>query len=136
MELVRKGNQTIQCEYSGEEASILLDKQLLRSILLNLISNAIKYSSLDAAIKLSTELTDKELIIKVIDTGIGIPADEHRHIFKRFYRAHNAANIEGTGLGLNIVKKYVRLMKGKIEFESTLDIGTTFIVTLPRIQKG
>ncbi len=136
LELVRKGDQSIHCEYSGEETSILLDKQLLRSILINLISNAIKYSSMDAGIKATADLTDKELIIKVVDTGIGIPADEQRHIFKRFYRAHNATNIEGTGLGLNIVKKYVRLMKGKIEFQSKLDIGTTFIVTLPRIQNA
>jgi PAS domain S-box-containing protein len=133
MELVRKGNQTIRCEYIGEEDNILLDKQLLRSILLNLISNAIKYSSLNDEIKLIATLTDNDLIIKVIDQGIGIPQEEHKHIFKRFYRAQNATNIEGTGLGLNIIKKYVRLMKGTIEFQSKLNEGTTFTVTLPKM---
>jgi PAS domain S-box-containing protein len=131
MELVRKGNQTIRCEYVGEENNLLLDKQLLRSILLNLIGNAIKYSSLNDEIKLIAKVTDNELIIKVIDQGIGIPQEEQKHIFKRFYRAHNATNIEGTGLGLNIIKKYIRLMKGKIEFQSKLNEGTTFTVTLP-----
>jgi PAS domain S-box-containing protein len=132
MELVRKGNQTIRCEYIGEESDVMLDKQLLHSILLNLIGNAIKYSPTHAEIKLMATLTDSDLIIKVIDQGIGIPQDEHKHIFKRFYRAHNAANIEGTGLGLNIIKKYIRLMKGTIEFHSKLNEGTTFTVTLPR----
>lgn len=131
MELVRKGNQMIRCQYVGEESEVLVDKQLLHSILLNLISNAIKYSSTNAEIKLIATLSDKEVIIKVIDQGIGIPQEEHKHIFKRFYRAHNAANIEGTGLGLNIIKKYVRLMKGTIEFQSKLNEGTTFTVTLP-----
>jgi PAS domain S-box-containing protein len=131
MELVRKGNQTIRCEYFGEEREVLLDKQLLRSILLNLISNAIKYSSIDAEIQLIATLTDADVIIKIIDQGIGIPKDEHKQIFKRFYRAQNASNIEGTGLGLNIVKKYARLMKGNIEFQSELNKGSTFTVTLP-----
>ncbi|MFM9841211.1 MAG: PAS domain S-box protein [Cyclobacteriaceae bacterium] len=131
MELVRKGTQTIRCEYFGEEREVLLDKQLLRSILLNLIGNAIKYSSIDAEIKLIATLTDNNLIINIIDQGIGIPKEEHKQIFKRFYRAHNATNIEGTGLGLNIVKKYARLMKGTIEFQSELNKGSTFTVTLP-----
>lgn len=131
MELIRKENQTIRCEYFGEESAVLLDKQLLQSILLNLIGNAIKYSPTNAEIKLIADLTDTDLTIKVIDQGIGIPSEEHKHIFKRFYRAHNATNIEGTGLGLNIIKKYIRLMKGKIEFQSKLNEGTTFIVSLP-----
>jgi PAS domain S-box-containing protein len=131
MELVRKGNQIIRCEYFGEESDMLLDKSLLRSILLNLIGNAIKYSSMDSAIKLTAHLTENELIIKVIDQGIGIPHEEHKQIFKRYYRASNAANIAGTGLGLNITRKYVRLMKGKIEFQSRPSEGTTFTVTIP-----
>jgi signal transduction histidine kinase len=134
MELVRKSNQTIRCECSGDEIDLLLDKQLMRSILLNLIGNAIKYSPADSEIKLTTSLTSDSVTIKVIDRGIGIPQDEQRNIFKRFYRAHNAANIEGTGLGLNIVKKYVRLMKGTIEFQSKPNEGTTFTVTLPNRQ--
>ncbi|MEK6782596.1 MAG: PAS domain-containing sensor histidine kinase [Bacteroidota bacterium] len=135
MELVRKGNQIIRCEYGGEEMHVLSDKQLLRSILLNLISNAIKYSSIESEIKLHAVVSEKELTIDVTDFGIGIPPEEHRHIFKRFYRAENVANIEGTGLGLNIIRKYVRLLKGKIEFQSKLNEGTTFKVTLPLVNE-
>jgi PAS domain S-box-containing protein len=135
MELVRKGNQTIRCEYSGEERLLLLDKQLLRSILLNLIGNAIKYSSKESEIKVKAAVTQHELVINVIDQGIGIPEDEHKNLFKRFYRARNAANIEGTGLGLNIIKKYVKLMHGKIGFQSKLLEGTTFTVTLPALHQ-
>jgi signal transduction histidine kinase len=135
IELLRKSNQTIHCEYFGEENEMPLDKQLLRSILLNLLGNAIKYSPLDAEIKLMAEITEDKAIIKVIDKGIGIPSEEQKHIFKRYYRANNAANINGTGLGLNITRKYVRLMKGKIEFQSEPNVGTTFTVTLPRIKE-
>jgi signal transduction histidine kinase len=133
MELVRKGDQTIRCEYLGEESDILLDKQLLRSILLNLIGNAIKYSSIDAEIKLIAQLMEDRLVIQVIDHGIGIPQEEQQQIFKRYYRASNAAHISGTGLGLNIIRKYTRLMKGKVEFQSRVGEGTTFKVTLPKL---
>jgi PAS domain S-box-containing protein len=131
MELVRKKNQAIRCEYTGEDRTVCLDKQMLRSILLNLIGNAIKYSSGDSEVKINATVTDTLLILKVIDEGIGIPQSEQRHIFKRFYRAQNAGNIDGSGLGLNIVKKYVKLMKGSIDFQSTLNQGTTFTVSLP-----
>jgi PAS domain S-box-containing protein len=132
MELVRKENQTIRCEYMGEENLVFSDNQLLRSILLNLIGNAIKYSPADAEIKVTVAVTDKDLSLKVIDHGMGIPEEENKHIFKRFYRAQNAGNIEGTGLGLNIVRKYVRLLKGNIKFQSKLNVGTTFTVVLPQ----
>ncbi len=131
MELVRKHNQTIHCQYAGEETKVLLDKQLLRSILLNIISNAIKYSPPDSDIHIKASIIDKNLVLKITDQGIGIPAEEQHHLFKRFYRAHNAMNIEGSGLGLNIVRKYVKLMKGNVGFQSKLNEGTTFTVTLP-----
>lgn len=131
MELIRKGNQTIRCEYTGDCETIMLDKQLLRSILLNLIGNAVKYSTIDAEIKVAALVTANELILRVIDHGMGIPDEDRGHIFKRFFRAQNAVNIQGTGLGLNISRKYARLMKGKIEFESSLNEGSTFTVTIP-----
>ena len=136
MELIRKGNQMIRCACTGDELEVQLDRQLLRSIILNLVGNAIKYSSMDADIELKVVVTEADLMLRVIDHGMGIPLEEQRHIFKRFYRAQNAANIEGTGLGLNIVKKYVRLMKGRIEFHSKLNEGTTFTVTLPRLKNS
>ena len=71
------------------------------------------------------------MTIKIVDQGIGIPIEDQKHLFTRFFRAHNADNIQGTGLGLNIVKRYVDLMEGLIEFKSGLGEGSTFIVSIP-----
>jgi signal transduction histidine kinase len=80
---------------------------------------------------LDVQLKNNILTLIVSDKGIGIPVDEQHHLFERFFRARNVTNIEGTGLGLNIVGKYVALLNGTIEFESKPGKGTTFIVTLP-----
>lgn len=111
--------------------TISTDKQLLKNIVMNLLTNAVKYSSREEEIELAVELKNDSLKIKVTDKGIGIPENEQSHIFKRFYRGQNANNIEGAGLGLNLAKKYVRLLKGTIEFASELNKGTTFVVVIP-----
>jgi signal transduction histidine kinase len=71
-------------------------------------------------------------MLKIKDSGIGIPEVEQQHLFKRFYRAKNSVNIEGTGLGLNIVKKYVEMLHGHISFKSILNEGSTFTISLPQ----
>lgn len=131
MEPLRKSNQPITYHYIGEEKEVVLDKKLLQGIAINLIGNAIKYSSDNSPITVTASVLEKSIILQVIDHGIGIPKEEQHHIFERFYRANNATNIEGSGLGLNIVKKYVHLLNGTIEFESEVNKGTTFTVTLP-----
>ncbi|WNJ17773.1 ATP-binding protein [Pontibacter sp. G13] len=130
MQSLAKPGQDLHIEAELDK-QVHLDKHLTRNILLNLISNAIKYSGPDSRIHIN--LTDKEphLKLSVKDEGIGIAEEEQIHLFERFYRAHNATHIQGTGLGLNIVHKYVSLMQGVIEFESEIDRGTTFTVTLP-----
>ncbi|MFM7080180.1 MAG: ATP-binding protein, partial [Bacteroidota bacterium] len=133
-ELTKKG-QTIQYSHEGEINKVFLDKNLTRNICINLLSNAIKYSNESTQIFLQTITSEHHLIIKVTDQGIGIPETEHQHIFDRFFRANNATNIQGTGLGLNIVKKYVDLMQGSISFESQANQGTTFTVKLPKSLK-
>lgn len=135
MELLRKENQKINFSFNGNFDSISIDKQLLHNVLINLLSNAIKYSPPSSEIELDIEITQNQLKMKVRDHGIGIPEAEHSHIFKRFFRAKNAVEIEGTGLGLNIVKKYVKLLKGNIHFKSKADCGSTFMVTIPLIEK-
>lgn len=107
------------------------DHHLLWSIITNLLSNSLKYSRPGDKIEIVSDLTPDTFKLVVRDHGIGIPEDEHKHIFGRFYRARNALNIEGTGLGLHIVQKYVHLLNGTIAFDSRLDSGTTFTVTLP-----
>lgn len=126
---VSKDNQEIVYVHSGEE-EVFLDKQILKNILLNLVSNAIKYSE-RGTIQIKTFFTGKELEVSVQDEGIGIPEKDQPFLFTRFFRAHNSGNIQGTGLGLNIVKRYVELMHGNITFESTLGKGTTFNIYIP-----
>ena len=125
-----KPGQKIEYIHEGN-LNAFLDKQMLRNILLNLISNAIKFSEENKKIQVETKISEKETFIKVIDEGMGIPKDEHENLFGRFFRAKNATNIQGTGLGLNIVAKYLEALKGKIDFKSELNKGTTFIVTIP-----
>lgn len=114
-----------------KECLVQLDPQLIRNILLNLLSNAVKYSPENSVIHLSVALAAR-LEITIKDEGMGIPKEDQQHLFERFFRAKNATNIQGTGLGLNIVKKHVDLMQGTINFESIPEQGTTFIISLPR----
>lgn len=127
---IKKAGQSIEYNHTGK-AIVHLDHHLLWSILTNLISNALKYSRAEGVVKVTSDLNDDRLFIRVEDKGIGIPADEQKSIFGRFFRARNATNIEGTGLGLHITQKYVELLKGEITFDSKIDEGTIFTVTIP-----
>ncbi|HAW51322.1 MAG TPA: hybrid sensor histidine kinase/response regulator, partial [Flavobacteriales bacterium] len=131
MEATLKKNQRVITTFDCETNMIREDAKIIKNILINLTSNAIKYSHEGKDIKLDVQLKGNVLTLMVSDKGIGIPVDEQHHLFERFFRARNVTNIEGTGLGLNIVGKYVALLNGTIEFESKPGKGTTFIVTLP-----
>ena len=123
-------NQSIRLLVKGKESPLNSDEKIIKNILINLISNGIKYSEKDIDVVLTC--TKDGLNIKVKDEGLGIPEEEQKHVFERFFRAKNAINIQGTGLGLNIVKKYVDMLGGNIQFVSKLNKGTTFIVNLPK----
>jgi len=129
--LIKKGKQEILFTYGGVANTIMTDQVLLKSILMSLLSNAIEYSAYDAEIRLDVELSKDNLKIQVSDQGIGIPKDEQHQIFKGFYRGQNTNNVEGTGLGLNMANKYIRLLKGTIDFTSQVNKGTTFIAKIP-----
>lgn len=130
LEPLAKEGQTLLYEHNCN-SSVSLDKKLLKNILFNLISNAIKFSPEGEKIEI-TSLCDKSNIkISVKDKGIGISKDDQKHMFERFFRGHNAMNIQGTGLGLNIVAKYVELMGGSINFSSVENKGTTFVLIFP-----
>ncbi len=131
-EMTKKGQEIIY-NHSGTEELVVLDKNLTRNICLNLLTNAIKYSGESTEIEFSTTIANNTLTLGVKDQGIGIPESEQQHIFERFFRAGNASNIQGTGLGLNIVKKYAELMNGTASFVSIPEKGTEFIVKLPRL---
>jgi PAS domain S-box-containing protein len=125
-----KEGQTIHYQHQGD-GEVWLDKQIVRNILLNLLSNASKYSGSNKEIQLRTYNEGHSIRLEVEDHGIGIPQKDQAHIFERFFRAQNAENAQGTGLGLNIVKKYVTLLGGTIHFESRFGEGSTFKVHLP-----
>lgn len=125
---ITKAEQHITYHHIGEEM-VQLDASLLRNVMNNLLSNAIKFSPLNGTIEVKSELTESHVLLTVKDSGIGISEEDKHHLFERFFRGTNVTNIQGTGLGLHIVEKYVELMNGNIECESELEKGTSFIIT-------
>ena len=130
MRLMLKLGQTIETQQSGPD-EVLLDPSLLRKVMVNLISNAIKYSPERTDVSLRLSCADGTLRLEVEDRGIGISKEDQRHLFERFYRTPTVANVEGTGLGLHIVGRYVELMRGRISLKSELNRGTTVTLLLP-----
>ncbi|MBE9583982.1 PAS domain-containing sensor histidine kinase [Mucilaginibacter sp. JRF] len=131
MQMIAKEAQNIVYQHTGTTSLVSLDQGLLRNCIINLISNAIKYSGEHTFIEFNTELTGDQLIIIIKDNGIGIPESDQKHLFEAFFRAHNTGNIPGTGLGLNIVARYAALMNGQIAFESKINQGTSFTLAFP-----
>ena len=125
---ITKVGQHITYHHIGDEM-VQLDASLLRNVMNNLLSNAIKFSPLNGTIEVESELTESHVLLTVKDSGIGISEEDKHHLFERFFRGTNVTNIQGTGLGLHIVEKYVELMNGNIECESELEKGTLFIIT-------
>ena len=113
--------------------SVVQDETLLRQILTNLITNAVKYNQPGGSVKVSAMTTATEVVIAVKDSGLGISSEEQARVFERFYRVDKSRNqiIPGTGLGLSIVKELVEQAKGSIDLDSQVGVGTTVTVTLP-----
>ncbi|RDB02539.1 sensor histidine kinase [Runella aurantiaca] len=130
MQGILKPGQTIQTFFSSADV-IIIDVTLLRNIILNLLTNAVKYSDAESSITVEGTCKDGLLTLIVQDSGIGISEEDQKHLFERFFRAKNAANISGTGLGLHIVNQYVNLLGGHITLASVLNQGTTVTITLP-----
>ena len=131
MESTKKEGQTIRLKYTAVEIEVFLDSKLLSHILINLISNALKYSDEGQEVVLQLKQDGQRVVFNITDKGIGIPEQEQKNLFDRFFRATNATNIQGTGLGLNIVKQYAELMQGSVSFISKNNMGSTFTVELP-----
>src|SRR5690606_36028960 len=121
-------------QFESEKDWIQTDKQLLRHIDVNLLTNDIKYSPSHEEIRPDAQVATDTLVIRVVDKGTGAPEHEQRHIYKRFIQLQNASNMDGTGLGLNLVKKYVRLLKGTIQFTSEVNKGSIFTVRIPLVR--
>lgn len=113
------------------EIELFQDPKLLRHILINLLSNSIKFSGENTEISITTIHREDVLIINVKDQGIGIPLKDQENLFQRFFRAENTGNIQGTGLGLSIVAQYLKLLMGDVSFKSQQNEGTVFTIKIP-----
>ncbi|MFZ6014571.1 MAG: ATP-binding protein [Bacteroidota bacterium] len=123
-----KPGQIIHYSHSGENV-ISTDPVLLGNILTNLVTNAIKYSGENSPIYVMS-MVNNRVHLTVKDSGIGIPDDDQKHLFERFYRASNVGAVQGTGLGLHIMKHYVEMLKGSVKLKSKLGEGTEVDIIL------
>lgn len=130
MKGILKSGQHINHQHEGESI-VVTDKKMVKNIMINLISNAVKFSEKNASIHIKSKVADGMATISVQDQGIGISAEDQEHLFSTFFRGKNAMNIQGTGLGLHIVKRYLDLMGGSVQLRSQLEAGTTITLTIP-----
>lgn len=125
--ILKKG-QHITYKHEGG-TTVWLDPELLKHIMMNLISNAVKFSAEGKQISINSKKTAQSLVLSFTDEGIGISAEDQKHLFETFFRGSNVNNIPGTGLGLHIIRKYTELMNGSIACVSNAGEGSTFTVT-------
>jgi len=128
-----KGNQNILYRHEGSNLA-RTDKKLLRNILINLVNNAIKFSGEGMPIEVNSVINNGRISVSVADKGIGISKEDQEHLFSSFFRGKNAQNIQGTGMGLHIVKRYLDLLGGSVYLQSELDKGTIITVNIPMNQ--
>ncbi|WP_036477145.1 PAS domain-containing sensor histidine kinase [Myxosarcina sp. GI1] len=126
-------NRDRQIEFTSDRTKLeaAIDSRLLRSILTNLLANAVRYSSSEGLIQFKFSSTKEYINLTISDRGIGIPPEDLPKIFEPFHRGKNVSNIPGTGLGLNIVKRFVELLNGKINVISKINRGTEVIIQIP-----
>lgn len=122
--------------YSADEASAmaLLDEQLMRQVVTNILQNALKYSPQESQVQMQLRVTADTLTLCIQDEGIGIPAEDQERLFQPFHRAKNVGVVSGTGLGLSIAKRAVDAHHGTIHAESQLGKGTTFTIMIPKVK--
>ena len=131
--ILEERNGSLETSFKATESNSFIDPLHLSNIVYNLIDNAIKYSPEKPWVKVSTENTDKEVIICVEDRGIGIDKSQFKSVFDKFYRVPtgNVHDVKGFGLGLSYAKTVIELLGGKIKLESELSKGSKFTIHLP-----
>jgi len=134
-EQIKKKNLKIIESYDLKVPKISVDSKLMRIVLQNLISNAVKYTPEKGKVEISLTTKEPSVLIKVADTGYGIPKAQQSHIFEKLFRADNIRekDTEGTGLGLYLVKAIIDQSGGKVWFESIENKGSTFFVSIPLV---
>ena len=128
MTVIFKPGQIIDYSHHGKTL-VTLDENLFKNVLINLLSNAAKFSDENKPIYINVTVDEKTMFFQIRDEGIGISKKDQEHLFEIFFRGNNALNIPGTGLGLHIVAKYIEMMNGKIELKSELGLGTEINLT-------
>ena len=131
--LANAQNLMLRVESAQPEIIMDYDPERILQIVHNLLSNAIKFTRSGGKVVLRADVKENWLYLTVSDTGMGIPADELPHLFERFFQAKNQehANTGGTGIGLSLTKELINALGGEISVESTVGVGTTFLVKLP-----
>ncbi len=127
-----KDSRGVDATYE-DEAIIFADVNLIKYTLFNVLSNAFKYSEGSQNVKLHLFIKEQNVIIEVIDFGIGIPQEDQSKLFNTFYRASNSNGIQGTGLGLYIIKMFTKKNSGKVKLESQLGKGTKVTLKFPLV---
>lgn len=133
--MLLKEGQQIKYPENIDDLSLTQDEKAIELALSNLVHNAIKYSPENSDVTISIVQNSKDTVFEISDSGIGIPEKDQKNIFKRYFRAENALTIQGTGIGLNIVKSHIANLGGTISFRSTENSGSTFILTIPNNAK-
>jgi PAS domain S-box-containing protein len=131
VQLSRQNRHIVNFTHDTQIQTVTIDAKLLRHILSNLLSNSVKYSPEKVPIELNLWIDDIQMILQVVDYGIGIPLEDQKHLFDLFHRASNVGTIGGTGIGLSIVKKSVDALGGNISFQSDINTGSRFTVSIP-----
>ena len=129
--MILKDGQHINYPVNIDDLSLFQDEKIVELALSNLIYNAIKYSSENTIIDIEISQNNDTTVFKITDNGIGIPQKDQKNIFGRYFRAENALLMQGTGIGLNIVKDHLENLNGNITFTSIEHKGSTFIIELP-----
>ena len=132
--MLLKSGQKINISPNINDYILYQDEKILELILSNLLYNAIKYSFENTTIELDVYQNNNNIVFKLKDEGVGIPENDQKFIFNRYFRAENVLNIQGTGTGLNIVKTHLENLNGSIAFTSIENKGSVFIVELPLIK--
>ncbi|HVS58539.1 MAG TPA: ATP-binding protein [Candidatus Saccharimonadales bacterium] len=129
-----ENNITLSFKPPAGSSTITTDPVIVKEVLANLVGNAIKYTPPNGRVTVSVQQKEKDMLIRIKDTGLGIPQFAQDQVFTKFFRAQNVVRKEtsGTGLGLYLVKGLLEALGGTIWFRSTEEVGTTFYVTLPR----
>ena len=137
MTKAQETNIEIRVDVPNDMPLMEADRDKIKQVLLNLVSNAIKYNRPNGSVLIAGNYTDADLSMTVQDTGVGIPEESVSHLFEKFYRVReHETKATGTGLGLSICKQIVQGHNGRIEVKSKIGVGTTFTVFIPRAQKS